>query len=232
MPTNDVAKSLMWLFVALLIIIGLGSGLCKGESNSKGGGVPLLSMLPSDAQLKVSGMGNFFLVLLAKWNVLVGGIVNKVSAGQGPFCALVAGLGGVLSAILGIIYFIVAPLIIITQNFDELSGEWLVGPTMSMTLLAWLPMSAIAIVIWTLGVLIKGFSSPIFFYALLIGIVSPLIFYSRGNNYGGLVGGIGKFNTFPPVLAFSGIVISLILMKTKKSGPSQGLIAKVLKANS
>ena len=227
MPTNDVAKSLMWLFVALLIIIGLGSGLCKGESNSKGEGVPLLSMLPSDAQLKVSGMGNFFLVLLAKWNVLVGGIVNKVSAGQGPFCALVAGLGGVLSAILGIIYFIVAPLIIITQNFDELSGGWLVG-----TLLAWLPMSAIAIVIWTLGVLIKGFSSPIFFYALLIGIVSPLIFYSAWNNYGGLVGKIGKFNTFPPVLAFSGIVISLILMKTKKSGPSQGLIAKVLKANS
>ena len=227
MPTNDVAKSLMWLFVALLIIIGLGSGLCKGESNSKGGGVPLLSMLPSDAQLKVSGMGNFFLVLLAKWNVLVGGIVNKVSAGQGPFCALVAGLGGVLSAILGIIYFIVAPLIIITQNFDELSGGWFVG-----TLLAWLPMSAIAIVIWTLGVLIKGFSSPIFFYALLIGIVSPLIFYSPWNNHGDLVGGIGKFNTFPPVLAFSGIVISLILMKTKKSGPSQGLIAKVLKANS
>ena len=99
--TKVLAESLTWFFFVVLLMIGIGSGLCKVKPNSKGDS-PLFSMLASDNKLEADGIGNIFKLIIAGWNVLVGKWIYKFTKGQGAFCAFVAGLGGLLSIILSI----------------------------------------------------------------------------------------------------------------------------------
>ena len=202
--TKQLSQSLLWVFVAILFLIGIGSGICRAKGGASG---PLISFLPSDRNLAADGFANIFKLIAAHWNIYSGRTIYKIAAGQGPFCALVAGLGGTLSILLSPLWLLISPFTIIAkEGAGNFFGRW----SSPILLLGWILPWILFFISWTLSVLLKSLN-PIFFFAALIGVASIVSFYDKEGS---------KYYTFAPALALGGIIVSLFLMKARPDVPA------------